>query len=505
MKIKFTAHIKQHAGDVLLECQDSFDYNLENYSFAVSDGVSQAYRPELWSRILTKAYVTSPDSFFVRNEAGQYVINSNLGLSYKWFEQEKAAYRNSSPQEQFILDMKKNSINIGAATFIGVKLKKEGIVYHTIGDSVLFFFDYDTKVLTAYSSMMPESGEMVFNNSPEYIDTNECNHGKVVSGILPYKKGILFMATDALSDWIVERKASAEVIETILQDMMSIPSHEDYDYFIDCARNDENPTKLKDDDTTFIALEFTDIDGEKPVIEQNYTEKFDNLYVTNLICELNHAKNDLEEQRSKCSKLELALKNKVRQINNLTGEVDAAKEQETKREKEISTLKTNAQGLTTQINKLQGELNVVRREKSSLDGSVSSLKSDKQHLSAENQRLKTDNQHLSAENQRLKIDNKRLTKENQQLGKQTNKASDNDGEIADLKNKLNVSQAKEQQVIKQLKVLQDSLIELKGYTSISPLDLASRFPFLADIETSTEVQVTTITVGIPTKDGGFKI
>lgn len=484
MKIKFTAHIKQHAGDVLLECQDSFDYNLENLSFAVSDGVSQAYRPELWSRILTKAYVTSPDSFFVRNEAGQYVINSNLGLSCKWSEEEKAAYRNASPQERFVLDMKKNSINIGAATFIGVKLKKEGIVYHTIGDSVLFFFDYDTKELTAYSSMMPESGEMVFNNSPEYIDTNECNHGKVVSGILPYKKGILFMATDALSDWIVERKASAEVIETILQNMMSIPSHEDYDYFIDCARNDENPTKLKDDDTTFIALEFTDIDGEEPVIEQNYTEKFDNLYVTNLICELNHVKNDLEGQRSKRSKLELALKNNVRQINKLTGEVDAAKEQNKEREREISTLKTNAQGLTSQINKLQGELNVARREKSSLDSSVSSLKNDKQRL--------------TAENQRLKIDNQRLTKDNQQL-------REHDGEIAELKNKLNESQAKEQQVIKQLKALQNSLIELKGYTSISPLDLASRFPFLADIGTSTEVQVTTITVGIPTKDGGFII
>lgn len=491
MKIKFTAHIKQHAGDVLLECQDSFDYNLENLSFAVSDGVSQAYRPELWSRILTKAYVTSPDSFFVRNEAGQYVINSKLGLSCKWSEEEKAAYRNASPPEQFILDMKKNSINIGAATIIGVKLKKEGIVYHTIGDSVLFFFDYDTKELTAYSSMMPESGEMVFNNSPEYIDTNECNHGKVVSGILPYKKGILFMATDALSDWIVERKASAEVIETILQDMMSIPSHEDYDYFIDCARNDENPTKLKDDDTTFIALEFTDIDGEEPVIEQNYTEKFDNLYVTNLICELNHVKNDLEEQRSKRSKLELALKNNVRQINKLTEEVDAAKEQDKEKEREISTLKTNAQGLTSQINKLQGELNVARREKSSLDSSVSSLKNDKQRL--------------SAENQRLKIDNQRLTKENQQLREQPIITSDNDGEITELKNKLNESQAKEQQVIKQLKALQNSLIELKGYTSISPLDLVSRFPFLADIGTSTEVQVTTITVGIPTKDGGFII
>lgn len=477
MKIKFTAHIKQHAGDVLLECQDSFDYNLENLSFAVSDGVSQAYRPELWSRILTKAYVTSPDSFFVRKETGQYIINSNLGLSYEWSEEEKAAYRNASPQEQFILDMKKNSINIGAATFIGVKLKKEGIAYHTIGDSVLFFFDYDTKELTAYSSMILESGEMLFNNSPEYIDSNECNHGNIVSGILPYRKGILFMATDALSDWIIERKASAEAIEIILQDMISIPSHEDYDYFVDFARNNENPIKLKDDDTTFIALEFTDIDCEDTIIEQNYTEKFDKLYINNLITELNNAKNELEIQRSACSKSDLALKNKERQIGILAKDLNVAQEKNIEREKEINTLKGDVQRLTSQIKELEYNLNAARREISSLDSSVRTLTNDKQ----------------------------RLTKENQQLRTQSNKTSDKDNEIASLKMKLNESQAKKQQAIDELKALQNSLIVLKEHTSISPLDLASHFPFLADSGTSTEVQVRTITIGIPTKDGGSKI
>ena len=490
MRIKLTAHIQQHAGDVLLECQDSFDYNIENLSFAVSDGVSQAYRPELWSRILTKAFVTSPDSFFVRNEADQYVINSNLGLSNKWAEDEKAAYKNASPQEQFILDMKKNSINIGAATFIGVKLEKGGIVYHTIGDSVLFFFDYETKELSAYSSMMPESGEMVFNNSPEYIDSNECNHGNVISGILPYRKGILFMATDALSDWIVERKASANVIETILQDMMSIPNHDDYDYFVDCARNDENPTKLKDDDTTFIALEFTDVDNESPIIEQRYTEKFDKLYTNNLISELNNAKNESEAQRSARSKSDLALKNKERQIDKLNKDLESAKENEKEKDQEIETLKADVQRLTENINKLQGDLSSALRDKSNLQNSVTSLKNN-------NQRLKTENQNLKAENQSLEVENNRLRKSN-------NTTTDEDATIADLKNQLNTSQVKEQKAKDQLKALQDSLIELRGHTSLSPLDLAS-LPFLGDLGNSTEVQVTTITIGTPTKDGGFKI
>ena len=254
MKIKFTTHIKQHAGDILLECQDSFNYNLENLSFAVSDGVSQAYRPELWSRVLTEAYVNNPETFFIKDSDNNLVVNPVLGLSSKWNEAENLAYKNATPQEQFVLDMKKNAINVGAATFIGIKLVKEGISFQTIGDSVLFFFDYETKKLMAYSSMMPESGDMVFNNNPEYIDSNECNHGKVISGLLPYREGILFLATDALSDWIVERRFPSDKIENILKDLMAISTHDAFDIWVDNARNDANPTKLKDDDTTFIAI-----------------------------------------------------------------------------------------------------------------------------------------------------------------------------------------------------------------------------------------------------------
>lgn len=481
MKIKITAHIKQHAGDVLFECQDSFDYNLDNFSFAVSDGVSQAYRPELWSRILTKVFVIFPDSFFVSNDEGKYVINPSLGLCSKWAEEEENAYKNASPQEKFILDMKKNSINISAATFIGVKLKKEGVAYHTIGDSVLFFFDYETKELTAYSSMMPESGEMVFNNSPEYIDSNECNHGIVASGILPYRKGILFMATDALSDWIVERKASSKVVETILLDMMSITSHEDYDSFVDSARNNENPTKLKDDDTTFIALEFTDIDDEKLEIEKKYAEKYDDLCIKNLILELNKTKNELEVQKSARSKSDLALRNKERQIIKLTKELESAKEKET----ENSKLKSEIQKLTDRINKLQGDL--------------SSLKTTIESLTSDNQRLKS-------ENQRFNTDNKKLTIENKQLKKLSNTTNVKDEDIANLKDLLSKSKENERKVNKQLETLKSAIKEIKGSISLSPADLHDHFPFLNnDFGGSAGVQVTEIKIGTPREDGGFEI
>lgn len=325
MKIKFTTHIKQHAGDILLECQDSFNYNLENLSFAVSDGVSQAYRPELWSRILTEAYVNNPDTFFIKDSGNNLVVNPVLGLSSKWNEAENLAYKKATPQEQFVLDMKKNAINVGAATFIGIKLVKEGISFQTIGDSVLFFFDYETKKLTAYSSMMPESGDMVFNNNPEYIDSNECNHGKVISGLLSYREGILFLATDALSDWIVERRFPSDKIENILKDLMAISTHDAFDIWVDNARNDANPTKLKDDDTTFIAIEFFNTSDENIEVSHNFTVKFDALMKDSLLSELNRLRNELEEIRSAKSKSELALRGKEKRITELTSNLESCR------------------------------------------------------------------------------------------------------------------------------------------------------------------------------------
>lgn len=476
MKIKLTAHIKQHAGDILLECQDSFDYNLENLSFAVSDGVSQAYRPELWSRILTNNYVSTPDSFFVQNEVNQFIINPNLGLRLKWDEEEKVAFNSANSMEQFILNMKKKSIDFGAATFIGVKLEKDGIKYQTIGDSVLFFFDYEKNKLSAYSSMIPKNGEMVFTNSPEYIDSNEHSHGKIISGLLPYRNGILFMATDALSDWIMDRNASKKDIKNILLDLMSISSHVDYDRFVDVARNDENPTKLKDDDTTFIALELTDIEKDDVIIEQIYAEKFDNLYFKNLISELKNAKNETDALRRAISKSK-------RQIEQLTTDLKYAKERDSDKEQEIDKLKSETKSLTTTVTQLKQDLITVQEEKTSLRNSVNTLKDNIRHLKEKCQRLPD---------------------ENQKSRKKSNTSADKDAVIADLESQLNASQAKEKQAVDELKALHNWLIELRRRSSLSPLDLAS-LPFLADLGSSTEVQGTTITIGTPTKDGGFKI
>lgn len=504
MKIKLASHIKQHAGDILLECQDSFNYNLNNLSFSVSDGVSQAYRPELWSRILTEAFISSPDTFFIKDQNNNFVLNPELGLSGKWAAAEKAAYQNATPQEQFVLDMKKNAINIGAATFIGVKLVGDGIRYQTIGDSVLFFFDYETKELKAYSSMMPESGDMVFNNNPEYIDSNECNHGNIISGILPYRKGILFMATDALSDWIAERRESSDVIENILKGLMSIPTHEAYDTFVDCARNDANLTKLKDDDTTFIALEFLDTDDSYPEIEHSFTEKFDDLLKNNLISELNNLRYELDEIKSAKLKSELAFRGKDKQIDSLTTDLGFCRADIADKKNQILKLDNNIQSLTAKLNKLTNDVN-----RSDLE--CTQLKITNSTLTKENNTLKGNISTLQKEisNHKRKIQElEALLNSPKPLSVPT--PSTEKDEVIAMKNKLNQSQAREQKLKSELESLKNHVLNAKtlfekNNGELTLIDLVTLFTNILGEPVVAENYINIIEFGKPTGDGGFQV
>ncbi|WP_106832058.1 hypothetical protein [Parabacteroides pacaensis] len=504
MKIKFTSHIKQHAGDILLECQDSFNYNLENLSFAVSDGVSQAYRPELWSRILTEAYVNNSDTFFIKDSENNLVVNPILGLSSKWNEAETFAYKNATPQEQFVLDMKKNAINVGAATFIGVKLVKEGVSFQTIGDSVLFFFDYETKELKAYSSMMPESGDMIFNNNPEYIDSNECNHGKIISGLLPYREGILFLATDALSDWIVERRFPSDKIERILRELMAISTHNAFDIWVDNARNEANPTKLKDDDTTFIAIEFIDTSDSNIEVGHNFTVKFDALMKDSLLSELNSQRSELEEIRSAKSKSELALRGKEKQITGLTSDLESCKTEVENKRAEITRLNSEIKSLNSQIKKLKADLSVSDSECRRLRSANSTLGTDKSNLENE---LRTSRQEVS----RLKSENKKLESIINAHKSSPAPSTKKNEEIAQLNSELNEAATKMQILQSELDLLRDivkktrTLYDMNG--KLTTLDLNTLFSqILGETLVSQEVHIQqTIVVGKPTGDGGFQM
>ena len=111
---------------------------------------------------------------------------------------------------------------------------------------------------------------------------------------------------------------------------------------------------------------------------------------------------------------------------------------------------------------------------------------------------------MKTENQRLKTENQQLTSENQQLKKASNATTDEDT-VVNLRNQLNTAHASYRQAMDELELFKTAILELKGRSFLSPFDFESLFPFMGGSDTPTGVQVTTIKIGTPTKDGGFKI
>lgn len=512
MKINLTAHIKQHAGDILLECQDSFDYNLDNLTFAVSDGVSQAFRPELWSRILTSAYVNNPESFFVKNGNGLYEINTNLGLKKEWNQEVNKAYEKASPQERFLLDLKRESVNIGAATFIGIKLESNGIKFFAIGDSVLFFYDYETKELKTISSMIPENGDIAFNNSPEYIDSNEKCNGNIISGILPYKKGILFLATDALSDWIVERRGLN--IQETFKTLMQIPDHETYDKFIDDIRTESQPKKLKDDDTTFVALEICDSDGNMPEITLNYAIHFNDLLLNETINDLRNKTEELDSLKSGKFDLERKLKKRDKEFDLLLSEKESQFEELTKCKQEIAALQQTKRDLESEKDELKRDLSTSKSQVASLSQKKKSLESDNDRLESANKRLTNDLSASRTEQSKLLKEKKLLEdqvkkKETTSSSTPTKKDSADLSEISRLQNELNQNQARLQQAQRELDLLRSQIGYIKssydsdGRTYVSDLIKLFNMTF-GESQVVGEIYIESIPFK-KTKDGGFEI
>lgn len=477
MKIKLTAQIKQHAGDILLECQDSFNYNLENKAFSVSDGVSQAYRPELWSRILTDAYVQQPEIFFTE-EGTSKRVNPQLGLKDKWSVEEHDEYVKATSQEQFLLDLKKKAINMGAATFIGVQLVENGILYHTIGDSVLFFYDYETKGLNIISSMIPENGDIVFNNSPEYIDSNECNHGKIISGVLPYREGILIMATDALSDWIVERRDLD--IESVLHELMGFANHEQYDNFVDSIRNNSLPTKLKDDDTTFVALEFSDVEDDNIDLEIGCATKFNDLWPFDLIVEIKNKSEEIDKLQSANSKSDRDLKKKEKDYNQLDANYKKILNSETPKDLEITNLKAQ----------------LAENERS--DASANKALTE----------LRDEVKRLKSENVRLKHENSKVARNKLSSGSKTAPNDDDKRKIMELERVQLSLESEIEELTGQLATYQNHLSKIKcTYDKYQKLDIHDFMKFfeLALVPLDNEQHTEIIVIGTQTNDGGFSM
>lgn len=503
MKLKITAQIKQHAGDMLSECQDSFDINVDNLSFAVADGVSQAYRPELWSRLLTNYFVQHPNTFFIGNNQN-FKLNSNLNLKDRWEELVERAYEDATDNERFLLDMKRSSVNIGASTFIGVKFNDDGIQYFTIGDSVLFFYSFQRRKLEIISSMLGDSGTLAFNNSPEYIDTNEQCHGNIIEGRLDYEDGIILMATDALSDWIVEQK---DTFEQAIDTLLRCKNHKEYDTLINELRLGKQRPKLKDDDTTFIAIEISEADSREITMEFSYAESFENLIKNESVLELKKKTEQYEEAQGEISRLEISIRRGEKALKSLENEKSALEASLEQERKEHSALKTQYSKISNEKDALESQLNTAKSAGEQRKRDILSLEKEKAKLEEEVRQYKKREKSL---NQQIR-DLKNPVQSPRPMGS-TTPCRAGHTEMDSLQTQLNTEIAEKSAVLKQIEEIKSLLGQIRQAYDASQCRLTNYDALLTLLNLfSSESQIIEVTFiekqkfGQSTGDGGFQL
>lgn len=241
---------------------DRYAMNLERGRFAVADGVSHSYLPNLWAGILCESFVNSEAS---SNEdwIGQYAKNQLFMDTQRWGEMSETVLRDATEEAAFLLQLSRDEFQYAGSTLVGIVIEDKSIFYNVLGDSCLFVFDKDSETLVHFSTINEEEG---FTNSPDYF----LSSGKVVGtwkhGQIPLKEGYVFLATDALSDWLIKEYNQNPAV---MDQLWNLNTHDEFMRLVEDARDAD---VMKDDDVALIMLK----------IESGEDENYELLYCDTL-------------------------------------------------------------------------------------------------------------------------------------------------------------------------------------------------------------------------------
>lgn len=228
-------------GETYSDIQDSIGIDEGLQRYAVSDGVTNSFLPQVLSRILTKEFVSSGMANFPP---------PNL---QELFTIEREAYLNSLDEDQrFLQEMVEEEFKDSAATFVGVEFANHLIRWKLIGDSCLFI-QPDNGILSCYCSnevRMDNDNNLhiVFDSRPSRILSNGQTKGKIIEGELDISSCWIALASDAMSAWIIDAYNNKR---DPFQLLSQLSDNESFEHFVDMEYKEGH---LKSDDESIVLI-----------------------------------------------------------------------------------------------------------------------------------------------------------------------------------------------------------------------------------------------------------
>ena len=325
MKVNIKGYICPKKTENYSDCVDRYGYNLENNSFAISDGVTNSFYPGIWAELLIS-------NFIDRDTNLDFNIPIFLeSIRKEWFNKVSAIAECS---KKWAVRKNFKERRPGLATFVGLNFSKLDNIFYlnaiALGDSFLFYipkavsdssFDLENDDFLYLSS----KSNLEFDNYPDYFSSVGLNKGNIKSISRIVKQGTYLLMTDALSEWFIKEKTKA------LDLINNWDSHEEFINSIDELRtkllvhNDDSAILIitvEEDNSYNISYTTNNIDDihEYIKMESNVTMKssIELINETNLLGEIISKENiSNEANQNTTNPIENTLSKSLADENNI--------------------------------------------------------------------------------------------------------------------------------------------------------------------------------------------
>lgn len=258
MKITIRGYITHKMAEHYSDCADRYAANMKSNRFAIADGVSKSFFPDIWADILVNNFVSAEkeNEFSIEKCQSEWLkqVSEKLQSSdAKWYT--KNAF------------IKKES---GLATFVTLRFESNKWFANALGDSFLFFVPKENAGFDDWIKLSSKPSPVVFDSFPDYYSSRNKAHGNEVKIEQDLVAGTFYLMTDALSEWVFNQKEKA--IDEIKEKWDS------QNEFERCINELRSLNQLNNDDSAILTIEIEE--DEKS--ELSY-EKTDIQYLYGLI------------------------------------------------------------------------------------------------------------------------------------------------------------------------------------------------------------------------------
>ena len=254
-------------------CKDALEINADLSRFAIADGISRSYYPDITAKELCRIFVNEQYNFTDwETRLTEGFLND---LSAHWNQQVRQVEGELNEIDLYDVQLLREMLPAGSSTLAGIEVCREQqkVFYHVLGDSTIFQIREDRPMISLCTSPRENRNGydyILFDNSPDCITSmrHSCMDdiqmrvtGHWASGSLQLEEGYIILMTDGMAKWFQDEYLVKG--KTVPDFLWNIPSQKDFGKFVEyCrSRNEIN------DDVSVIMLKISeDQDGEHTVL-----------------------------------------------------------------------------------------------------------------------------------------------------------------------------------------------------------------------------------------------